>query len=231
MAQGRVPSGLPGHPAPQNWTPDGRVTAAGYQPRAPSTAGSAPSPAAPPVAPPGRPRGDADLGGAARFRASPRGRAGSWTPAPSPATLNYWSGWRPSLIRCDWEMPLKLGLWVKNLSGGRGMLTIQISEPPRHSDALNLAWLEGLYVSKLSGVSDPGGPPVTPVLGPFFTNLCSEPILPLGQPQEPPGSQGWSGDSASRLELAPRSSRPGRGLSLPGWSAVTPWRDLDQWAL
>lgn len=74
MAQGRVPSGLPGHPAPQNWTPDGRVTAAGYQPRAPSTAGSAPSPAAPPVAPPGRPRGDADLGGAARFRASPRCR-------------------------------------------------------------------------------------------------------------------------------------------------------------
>lgn len=34
-AQGRVPSGLPGHPAAPNWTLDGRVAAAGHQPRTP----------------------------------------------------------------------------------------------------------------------------------------------------------------------------------------------------
>lgn len=34
-AQGRVPSGLPGHPAAPNWTLDGRVAATGHQPRTP----------------------------------------------------------------------------------------------------------------------------------------------------------------------------------------------------
>lgn len=107
---GLVPSGLPGHPAPQNWTPDGRVTTAGYQPRAPRTAGSERSPTAPRTAPPGRPRGDANLGGASSLPGFPEvppswlgdtGSGASGSMAPPPATLNYRSGWGPSLIRCD----------------------------------------------------------------------------------------------------------------------------------